>query len=180
MNILSILVIPVIAITSGAYGEVRLHENKLGTMVLSHGMNIDLASLRAKFKMLKIIRKKGQQDGPDFIYYQFYKNKKEYFSMKARDDNEKKLDQINISSRNISDQYNVSIGISYIKLKKLRPKIQLTNGAHYHTYVYVRGSNISYEISGDFQGPDRDDFKESEVLNWKVSQIIWMKPRNSK
>ena len=165
----------VIPATLNANNELVLHEHKLGKMNLSHGMQISLQTLREKLKPLVVTKKTGQQDGPDYTYYQVNNNKKAYFSIKTQDSNAKRLESITIKNKAISDQYTVRVGMSYPKLKSLRPKVTIKT-EHYHTYIYVKGSNIVYEISGDYNGPDKNSYTESDVKTWKVIAILWEKP----
>jgi len=162
-------------ITSSANSEIKLYENKIGEMQLSHSMKLSFLTMLETFKPYSVIKKSGQQDGPDFIYYEITKNNVEYFWIKTQDENERLLDRINITNESITDQYNVSIGDTFKQIKKLRPNVKITTDYHYHTYAYVSGSNIMYEISGDFEGPDRQNFTEKEVENWTVNNIIWLK-----
>lgn len=162
-------------ITSKANSEIKLYEDKIGEMPLSHSMKLSYLTMLEVLKPFSVIKKSGQQDGPDFIYYEISKNNIEYFWIKTRDKNERLLDRVYITNKSIIDQYAVSIGTQYKQIQKLRPQIKITTDYHYHTYAYVSGSNIMYEITGDFEGPDRQDFTDKEVANWKVSNIVWLK-----
>ena len=44
---------------------------------------------------------------------------------------------------------------------------------YFHTYAYVEGSSIAYEIDGSFEGPDRQEFEESTIRDWEVTRLIW-------
>lgn len=136
-------------------------------------MEIDLKNLRHIFNDFEIERKIGQQDGPDFIYYEARKNAAKYFWLKTQDDNKNFLDRIYITNSSISDQYGVNIGMNYKLLKQLRKNIKVST-EHFHTYVYVSGSNIAYEITGTLDGPDKERYTEEEIKNWQVSKIIWL------
>lgn len=162
-------------ITSNANSEIKLYENKVGEMKLSHSMKLSYLTMLEIFKSYSVIKKSGQQDGPDYIYYEVTKNNIEYFWIKTQDENERLLNRIYITNKSITDQYNISIGTTYKDIKKLRENVKITTDYHYHTYAYVKGSNIAYEITGDFEGPDRQDFTEKEVKYWAVSNIIWLK-----
>lgn len=175
-NIFLILILALLSpITVNANSEIKLHENRIGKMKLSHSMKLSFLAMLETLKPYSVIKKSGQQDGPDFIYYEVTKNNINYFWIKTQDENERLLDRIYITNKSIIDQYTVSIGTPYNKIKKLRPKIKITTDYHYHTYAYVSGSNIMYEITGDFEGPDRQNFTEKEVENWTVSNIVWLK-----
>ena len=162
-------------ITSNASSEIKLNENKIGEMLLSHSMKLSFLAMLETLKPYSVVKKSGQQDGPDYIYYEVTKNNVQYFWIKTQDENERLLDRIYITNKSIIDQHAVSIGMKYKNIKKLRPNIKITTDDHYHTYAYVSGSNIMYEITGDFEGPDRQDFTEKEVESWTVSNIVWLK-----
>ena len=161
--------------SSNANGEIKLYENRIGKMQLSHSMKLSFLNMLETLKPYSVIKISGQQDGPDYIYYDVTKNNIEYFWIKTQDENERLLNRVYITNKSITDQYSISIGTTFKKIKKLRPDVKITTDYHYHTYAYVKGSNITYEITGDFEGPDRQDFTEKEVANWTVSNIIWLK-----
>lgn len=158
-----------------ANSEITLSESSFGNLKLSHNMVVNLALLRSKLQNYNIVRKIGEQDGPDFVYYEVRKNRVLYCMLKTKDSNRRRLDRVYISNKWVSDQYGVSVGTPYSKIKALRPNIKITTDMHYHTYVYVSGSNIAYEITGDHEGPDKQNYTEREVLKWTVTNIVWLK-----
>ena len=161
-------------VTSCSRSEMILYEDRIGEMPLYHRMNLSVESMQETFKPYMVRKKLGQQDGPNFSYYEVSENSAVHFWIKTLDEDERLLDKVCIISNTIVDEYGVSVGTPYKEIKERRPAINMETDYHFHTIVYVNGSNIAYEIAGDFEGPDRQDFTEKEVENWVVKNIVWI------
>ena len=148
--------------------EITISNNGINGIVLKKCITID--SLKATFPNYKISAKTGQQDGPDYHYFKVVKdNTTINFIMSAQDSC--LVDEINITT-NLPDTYGVKTGMTYEEVKKLRPEITHKTNYHFHTILSTQNSNLKYEISGTFDGPDKQDFIYDEVKKWKVTQFL--------
>lgn len=83
------------------------------------------------------------------------------------------LKSLKIISDKIKDRYGVQTGMSFAMAKPLRPKIKIQTGTHFHTYAYVEGSNIKYELCCNQIGPDKMNWSIEEVKDWKIKSLNW-------
>ncbi|MBB6458991.1 DUF1131 family protein [Flammeovirga kamogawensis] len=138
-----------------------------------------LGQIRKAFPQYKTSKIIGRQDGPDFPLY-VVKNREEevlLFSMDWKDT--LKLNSIYVRTSEIIDEYGLKVGDGYHEIKSKRNQlIKTTMDYHQHTYAYVDGSNIMYEITGDVSLPDTVNiedvkFTEEQLKDWKIESIIW-------
>ncbi|WP_299124306.1 DUF1131 family protein [uncultured Tenacibaculum sp.] len=154
--------------TSKKTTEFSITNNGINKINLQECITID--SLQAAFPSYTITSKVGQQDGPDYRYFEVSKDSTILnFIM-----NEQKTCIINeiIAQTNLADMYGVKVGMTYEEVKKLRPNISHKTDFHFHTTLSEPNSNLQYEISGTYNGPDKQDFIYEEVKKWKVVQFI--------
>tara|TARA_R110001599_G_scaffold40866_2_gene124219 strand:+ start:498 stop:1388 length:891 start_codon:yes stop_codon:yes gene_type:complete len=85
------------------------------------------------------------------------------------------LKSLEIISDKIKDMYGVQMGMSFATVKTLRPNIKIQTDSHFHTYAFVEGSNIKYEICCNEIGPDKMNWSMEEVKNWKIKSLNWQK-----
>ncbi|MCF2875355.1 MULTISPECIES: DUF1131 family protein [unclassified Tenacibaculum] len=154
--------------TSKKTTDFSITDNGVNNINLLECITID--SLQAAFPSYTITSKVGQQDGPDYRYFEVLKdNTTLNFIM-----NEQKtciINEINAQT-NLEDMYGVKVGMTYEEVKKLRPNISHKTDFHFHTTLSEPNSNLQYEISGTYNGPDKQDFIYEEVKKWKVVQFI--------
>jgi len=153
-----------------------LSKNKIGPLKLDGNITLDLKKLRTAFTNLSVEQKTGQQDGPDFVYYDISDNEGELFWIKMQVENTKKIDSIHVTSPKIHDQYGLRIGSTYREVIHIRPRLNFKTDDHFHTYVGHPAENIAYELvvpySENYQGPDRKPTKQ-EVERGRVKKLLW-------
>ncbi|MBA6155975.1 DUF1131 family protein [Tenacibaculum sp. S7007] len=154
--------------TTKKLSEITISNNGINKIDLGKCINID--SLKIAFPDYKISSKIGQQDGPDYQYFEVKKDSTTInFIMSEQEGC--LVDEINATT-NLPDIYGVKIGMTYEEVKKLRPEITHKTNYHFHTILSTPNSNLKYEISGTFDGPDKQDFIYDEVKKWKVTQFL--------
>ena len=171
-NILAAFLMAMLSVS--AAGEMVLHENRLGDFPLAQGMRITIPLLRASFPAYGVERKIGQQDGPDYVYFELSESDAARISLETLDEDATRLARVIVDSARVPDQYGLRVGMPYLSIKQARPGLRLTT-EHYHTYVTIKGSNIVYEIAGEFDGVDRQHYSERDVRDWRITRIIWVR-----
>ena len=148
--------------------EITISNNGINGIDLGKCITID--SLKIAFPNYKIKFKTGQQDGPDYHYFNVTKNKTNInFIMSEQEGC--LVDEIEIKTV-FPDKYGVKLGMTYEEVKKLRPNISHSTNYHFHTFLSAPNSNLKYEISGIYNGADKQNFSYDEVKNWKVTQFL--------
>lgn len=156
-----------------------MSEWAIGSLTLAYDMPINEKVIEEAFPGYAIEKIEWKQEGINTVGYVVSKSGEEIIAFKAQDEKQELLDSI--YSKYAIDQYSVSINTKYREIKSIRPKAIYETTYHFHTYVGVKNSNIAYQIDGDYapienNRADRSSFAESELLNWKVIELIWRKP----
>lgn len=154
--------------------ELVLSNTSIGPLSLDKEMKLDVDELKRLFSGYTLESGIGQQDGPDYTYYEISNDEEVLLHIKAQDEDPSRVEIIYIRSELVTDEYGLKVGMSYKDIKRIRPKLIHNTDYHYHTYMAYPEESILYEITGDFEGPDRTDFKESEIDTWTISEIIWI------
>lgn len=153
-----------------------LANDKLGALKLDGNTKLGLQGLRAVLVGLSVTENIGQQDGPDFVYYQVSDDKGEIFWIKAQDDDPNKIDAVHVTSPQIIDQFGLKIGSTYAEILRARPGVIVETDDHFHTYVGHPQENIAYELAvpyaSDYDGPDRNPTKP-ELERGVIEEMIW-------
>ena len=152
-----------------------LSESQLGTLPLEPSITANVKNIEAHFPSLQVALRKGQQDGPNFTYYSLQKEKEIIRLVMGVKPKQKaqELSTVVIETPDISDQYGVRKGMTFTQAKHIRPRLQLITNSHFHTYAFDDTSNIKYEICCNTNQPDKTNWSEKEVSNWKITAIIW-------
>lgn len=156
-----------------------ISENSLGEISLPFLQQDMLAPLMKAFDRYSVTKEIGQQDGPDFSLYSIRKGELElaYFEMDW--ENALELNAVYVKDPFIKDQYGLAVGDSFEQIQALRGGlIKTRTNFHEHTYAYLDGSNIIYEIDGDATMPtitDREEptYTNEQLIGWRIQQIIW-------
>ena len=156
-----------------------LSENQLGELALPFPNQEMIGPLGKVFDRYSVLKEIGEQDGPDFPLYSIKKSGRElaYFEMDWEDT--QKLNAVYIKAPIVTDQYGLAVGDAYKKIQQLRNgQIKMQTDYHMHTYIYLDGSNIMYEIASDkiTEGADNPDTvrpSQEELKDWRIQQIIW-------
>jgi hypothetical protein len=169
-----------------------LSNNALGSLKLSKGVKVSKAILAKTFPKFIVHRSKGQQDGPDFHYFEIKSGKNVLFEIKSNiapdrksvitDTDEVPLDELVIRSNTIADEYGIKIGDRYSKLTQKR-KGKLAFGASHHQ-LFLGNNKIFYllETPPDPRFPQADRSPEGVTLievqkfNSRVTTISWPGP----
>ncbi|WP_149303806.1 hypothetical protein [Pareuzebyella sediminis] len=165
--------------TPTTQGKLLLFEDHIGTIPLPFPRKNMLSDLREAFRPLTVTKEIGQQDGPDFPLYSIRNGSKEvaYFSMDFEDT--LALVELRINSEWIADEYGLSVGDKFSKIKKQRKdKLNTYSDEHGHTYVSIKNSQIGYEISDTAPPANAPDDALDQVShnireNWEITTVIW-------
>lgn len=153
-----------------------LGNSALGPLELDADTELSLEKLKSVFVGLTVERKVGQQDGPDFVYFEISDQEGELFWIKAQDDDPGKIDSVHVTSDKVVDQYGLKIGSSYTQIHGVRPALLVETDEHFHTYVGNRKEEIVYELScpyaAGYEGPDRNP-TEAEIRSGAIEELIW-------
>lgn len=160
--------------------ELVLFEDHIGAIPLPFPRQDMLPELREAFRPFTVTKEMGQQDGPDFPLYAVRDGSREvaYFSMDFEDT--LALVELRITSAWISDEYGLSVGDNFSKIKKRRTdELDTYSDYHGHTYASIKSSQIGYEISDatpPANAPDdaMDQVSVSIPENWEITTVIWM------
>lgn len=128
-----------------------LSDRNIGSLKLDRNTKLELEDLRRAFPGLSVEQKIGQQDGPDFVYYQFSDSGSEVFWIKAEDDNPKNIDSVHVVSAKIRDQYGLTIGSTHEEILRVRPRLTVETDDHFHTYIGRSKENIVYELAVSYR-----------------------------
>ena len=176
---LSFLAAPNALIEAKAQGSTQslvLSSKNIGALQLEKNAKLELQELRRVFTGLSVEQKIGQQDGPDFVYYQVSDNDGELFWIKADEDIATKFDSVHVVSAKIPDQYGLRVGSTYAQVLRIRPRLRVETNDHFHTYIGHPKENIVYELAVSYrkgyQGPDRNPTKQ-ELASSKVKALMW-------
>ena len=166
------------------YREIILSENKIDIFSIPFPEKNVLRELKDYYEPYWVEANIGQQDGPDFTYFEIARDDENpiaYFDFDS--ENEFKLEEIRIVSSVAKDQYGVRVGDTYQQVISKR-QIEFKNSTdyHQHTYLYSASSNIYYEISGFENYVDImiENIEElildtNDLKHCKVDAIIWRK-----
>lgn len=154
--------------TTKKSATISITNNGINGIDLKKCITID--NLKDAFPTYTITSKTGQQDGPDYLYFEVLKDSTTLNFM-VDEQEACVVNEINAQT-NSADMYGVKIGMSYEEIKKLRPNLVHKTDYHFHTTLYEPNSNLKYEISGTYDGPDKQDFIYDEVKKWKVTQFL--------
>lgn len=151
-------------------GPFVLSEENLGSLPLKNGMNLNVYELREVFEGFEVSKKVGQQDGPDYFYYEIGQD----ISISTENTENETLFRVLIpETSKVKDSYGIGIGASINDLREKRAELKIST-EHYHVFLFEEGSHIAYEMSlGDYNGPDKDAYTFDEIKNAKVISIIW-------
>lgn len=163
--------------------EIILTETNLGTTYLNDldSTNINHI-LKSAFPAFEIKANIGEQDGPDFMFYQVEYKNQEIFFVSMHANNPKLVQDIYTNSPIIRDQYGLFVGSTTDSILAKRPEINFHSDLHDNIYASAKNSKIQYRLKGDFKSQKdsssgSDDFKidkwQVEAMN--VAYIIWKK-----
>jgi len=152
-----------------------LTERQLVGLQLHQTMNIDEKSLKRDLPDFFIEAFEWYQDGPTTQGFKAIQNQETWILFKAKDHDRSSLDYLMIKNPAIYDEYGIKVGRHFHEIKQARPALKLMTNTHFHSYAYVEGSRIRYELknSSKHKGPDRDNYSEEEVADWPVIALIW-------
>jgi hypothetical protein len=122
-------------------------------------------------------------EGGEFLSYEIKHGEQTSGSIAMSMDDSTKLYEIVVYDSTWVDQYGVRVGDRMEDVWLKRMKLNIKMGYHFHVYAQAPGSNIFYEITGEYDGPD-DVMMErinnpkadlSFLNNWRVVRILWSK-----
>lgn len=163
--------------------EILLTEKRLGALELENlkEKNI-LTEIHSKFADFQVIKKVGQQDGPDYNYYEVTHLGQEIFiiSMDAYDTSI--VQDLWTNNKLIKDEYGITVGQKIDNALKNRPTLKFHSDLHYNIYATDKNSKIEYRLTGDFKPLSDTAFvtKDYLVEKWQttgmtIEYLIWRK-----
>jgi len=157
-----------------SWANIILSENRFASMVMSSQETWPEKELAAQLSGFVLTKDIGQQDGPEFLYFDVKLNDKHVAAINMNADKSNQIANIVVSDTNFTDDFGVRLGMTVKEVLALRPNSKHKTDKHMHTHLYTERSHVLYEVSGDFEGPDRQDFKFEEIENWRVDRLIWV------
>jgi len=164
------------------YSQIKLQENSIDSFPLPFPEKDMHIPLENYYKLYRVKSDIGQQDGPDFRYIEILRLDTPIVYFNFDSENELIINRIIVHDSIITDQYGLSVGNTFEKIKQNREKGKIYfDPYHQHVYYYYENSNISYEINGNLEIPA--DVKsvediiitENDVKDWTIKYIIWRK-----
>lgn len=166
------------------YPKIILKENNLDTFSIPFRQENILSSLQKHYNPYSVIETEGESDGTIFTCIAISKN--ELFPsvyLNFDSENKLKLEEIRVSDTTVTDQYGIRIGDSYqTLLNKRKGDFMNFTDYHQHTYLYQEGSNIHYELIGDYkitsemiENISELELNERQLEKCKVASIVWKK-----
>jgi len=171
---------PKLEVESGELvNTIVLSERNINAIQLPFPLKDMTKDLEALFQDCSITKEIGEQDGPNFPLYSIKCANRDlgFFAMHSTDT--LTLNSIHIKDSIIQDQYGLSVGDDFLKIKANRGEGTISfDPYHFHMYYYYNDSKISYELTGDLRSFDVDDvaevvIEEADISDWKIEYIIW-------
>lgn len=160
-----------------------LTEDRLGPLDLRvlEGKNIS-QQLQKAFPTSQVIRGVGQQDGPDFVYYDIKHQGEEFFTVMLNTEDSSRVSEIWISSNRIKDQHGITLGSSLESLREQLPDLRLYADLHQNIFASTASSKILYRISANLKPLNDSTFvaPDHTIQPWQVEaatveHLVWRK-----
>lgn len=147
----------------------KLHEKGLGTYKFGLTKEEIEEHLRQLFPHKSIQKKIGKREEGAYEYYAI--GDQEDVQVHLHDGN--RISSVYLKSPILADEHGVKVGMPFHVIQAHLPKLQLKTDHHFHTYAQVPSSHIKYEICCNTDQPDKENWTEEEIRDWKVKSIIW-------
>ena len=163
--------------------EIMLKEDFISSIAIPiHGSNLT-PFLEKCFTGYNVAPEWLTAEGGDFLSYEIKYGEKTSGSIAMSMDDSTKLYEILVYDSTWVDQYGVRVGNKMEDVWLKRMNLNVKMGYHFHVYAQAPGSNIFYEIAGEYDGPDdvmmerinNAKSDQSFLNNWKVVHMIWSK-----
>ena len=161
----------------------ELSDSRLGELNLNL-LNVQEINeqLKMAFPTYNVERGIGQQDGPDFTYYEVSSENENLFRIDLDGNDSTQIFEIWIISNNIKDSDGIGIGSSLEELKKSKSNLRFHADVHYNIYASTGSSKLLYRLTGSFKmlndstmvAPDYS-VKEWQLGDNSVEHLIWRK-----
>jgi hypothetical protein len=157
------------------FSGVVLTETHFGDLDLTQLNNENIGSkVKSAFPELRMTKKTGKQDGPDFDFYLMSNEEMEnifFISMDGYDSTT--VQTLWTKNKEIEDQYGVQVHQTTAELLKKRPNLRFHSDLHYNIYASENGSRIEYGLSGDFKAINDSTFVSNDysVDKWQVEKM---------
>lgn len=162
-------------------GQIELKENSIDEFTLPFPEKDMLETLQKYYKPFYSLEAKvGQQDGPDFNYFDFLRGDDPVLYFEFDAENDLALKTIIVLDSTVSDEYELHVGDAFEEVLSKRGNgvIEL-DMYHQHVYYHYEKSNISYELVGKLTlsaaDQSMEDFvlTEKDLLGWSIESIVW-------
>jgi hypothetical protein len=156
--------------------ELILGENDFGNLTLVKDRELSLDTLTTFFPDYSVIQEVGHQNGPDYTLFQISKGKRIIASVKMNSRDQKVIDEIQISDTTVLDEFGFSVGDKFSDLLATRAGLETSIEDRSHVIVTEVGSPIGYIIEENSGAPYHDQLSNEELMNWKITSLIWFNP----
>ncbi|MCJ8289563.1 MAG: DUF1131 family protein [Crocinitomicaceae bacterium] len=162
-------------------GHIELKENSIDGFTLPFPEKDMSETLQKYYKSFYSLEAKvGQQDGPDFNYFDLLRGDDPVLYFEFDAENDLVLNTIVVLDSTVSDEYVLHVGDTFekVKLKRGSGAIEFDT-YHQHVYYHYEKSNISYELVGKLTLSAADQsmedllLTEKDLLGWTIKSIIW-------
>lgn len=163
--------------------EILLTETRLGDLELENlkEKNI-LTEIHSNFPDFQITKKVGQQDGPDYSYYEVTHLGQELFFISMDSYDTSLVQDLWTNNKIIKDEYGITVGQKIENALKNRPTLKFHSDLHYNIYASDKNSKIEYRLTGYFKPLSDTAFvtKDYLVEKWQttgmtIEYLIWRK-----
>ena len=163
--------------------EIILTETTLGKLALEklNERNI-VKEIKATYPDFKIIKSVGQQDGPDYNFYQVKHSGKELFVIAMDSYDTTLVSDLWTDNLVVKDQYGISAGQRIEVALENRPGLNFHSDLHYNIYATEKNSRIEYRLTGDFKSlndsslvKDNYSVEKWQIEGMTVEYVIWRK-----
>ena len=163
--------------------EIKLTETKFGDLELDKLKESNIPTeIQSKFPDFQVVKKVGQQDGPDYNYYEVTHSGQEIFFISMDSYDTSLVQDLWTDNRLIKDEYGIKVGQKIETALEKRPTLKFHSDLHYNIYATDINSKIEYRLTGDFKPLSDTAFvtKDYLVEKWQtvgmtIEYLIWRK-----
>lgn len=166
--------------SENTYQNFLLSEHTLDTFSIPFRKESMLTPLSGYYNSYSVKERIGQQDGPDFTYFEITKDSSmPIVYLNFDSENKLHLDDITIVSPMAVDQFGIHVGDPLTKVIASRDTGQIIfDPYHFHIYYAYENSNIFYELEGELHTPDASNIEDitltyNDISSHTIQSIIW-------
>jgi len=162
-------------------GEILLTETKLGNLDIGILSDENMVTeIKRAFPDFQVEKARGQQDGPDYNYFEATHLGEEVFLIAMNWEDTTQIEHLRTENKMIKDQYGLSVGQTVEHALMKRPDLKFHADLHYNVFATAANSRIEYHLTGDLKLVNDSVFVASDysVEKWQIEEmqiafLIW-------